>query len=124
MSTSAGKKRVKSELIETLASGSINKKAKLQPKDPFIEKYATLTVEIPNLCLGEICNKFFGDNLNPLKFEITSYKSEYSGVAKTVCGETMFIEESKVSVVLTYEKDKREDLIKLVNERFPYAYIH
>lgn len=121
---SSGKKRVKPETVETLAVGSINKKAKIQPKDPFAEKYATLTVEVPNMCLGEICNKFFGENNNPFKFEITSYKSEYAGVAKTVCGETMFIEESKVSVVLTYEKDRREELVKIVNERFPFAYIH
>lgn len=121
---SSGKKRVKPETVETLAVGSINKKAKIQPKDPFAEKYATLTVEVPNMCLGEICSKFFGDNVNPFKFEISSYKSEYSGVAKTVCGETMFIEESKVVVIITYEKDKKEELIKLINERFPYTYVH
>lgn len=121
---SSGKKRIKAESVDILASGSVSKKAKIQPRDPFVEKYATISVEIPNMCLGEICSKFFGDNVNPFKFEISSYKSEYSGVAKTVCGETMFIEESKVVVIITYEKDKKEELIKLINERFPYAYVH
>jgi cyanate lyase len=122
---SASKKRVKSEIIDVLSGGNVSKKAKIQPRDPFADRYADIIVEVPNMCLGEICAKLFGEGvMNPLKFEIKSYKSEYSGVAKTVCGETQFIEESKVSVVITYEKDKKEDLIKVINERFPYCYFH
>jgi hypothetical protein len=119
---SAAKKRVKAEIIDVLGGGSVNKKAKIIAKDPFVDRYAEMSVEIPNLCVGEVCNKLFGDNvMNPLKFEIKSYKSEYSGTAKTVCGETLFIEECKVTLIIIYEKDKKEDLIRVLNDRFPYC---
>ena len=121
----SSKKRVKSENIEILAGGSNSKKSKIIPRDPFEGRFAEIMVEIPNVCMMEVCSKLFNDETPPpLRFEIKSYKSELSGTAKTVCGETLFIEESKVSFVIVYEKGKKEDLVRLLNDRFPFCYFN
>ena len=118
----SSKKRVKPELIDTLMGGSVAKKAKIQPKDPFQDRFADVSVEIPNCGMCDVYSKFFGEGVvNPLKFEVKSYKSELAGTSKTVCGETLFIEETKTSLVITYEKEKKEDFIRILNERFPYC---
>ena len=108
----------KSESVDVLAGGSC-KKSKFPIKDPFADKYGEMTLEIYNLQLCEICETLFIKNEEPLKFEIKSYKYEISGVNKTVCGESRFLEESKAVLLITYEKEKKDCMIEMVTERFP-----
>lgn len=114
----SGKRKVKVE-TEVLGSGSIGKRLKLPVQDPFADRYAEVSVELHNLNLQDICAKLFDKTENSFKYEIKSYKSEFSGYSKTVCGETLFIEESKTVVVITYQKDKKEDMTELLLKRFP-----
>lgn len=114
------KRTKRTETIEVLAGGS-TKKLKLTARDPFAGRFGEVNVEIPDMCIAEVCNKLFDPELEKPKFEIKSYKSELVGVAKTVCGETQFIEESRVILLLIYEKEKKEALIKLLTECFPHC---
>ena len=108
----------KSETVEVLAGGSC-KKSKLPVRDPFAGKYAEMVLEIFNTQLNEICDNLFNKLEKPCRFEIKSYKYEISGVNKTVCGESCFLEESKATLIITYEKEKKDDMIELVTGRFP-----
>lgn len=112
------KRKGKSESIEVLAGGSGGKRPKTQIQDPFIDKYSEVCVELYGMTLKEVCDKLFIPD-KPFKYEIKSYKSEFSGVSKTVCGETMFLEESKINLVITYQKDKKEEIIALLGDCFP-----
>lgn len=114
------KRTKKTESVELLAGGS-SKKLKLTAKDPFEGRFGEMSVDIPDTCIAEVCGKLFGDERSTPRFEIKSYKSELVGVAKTVCGETRFIEESKVCLLLTYEKDKKDDMVTLLTECFPHC---
>lgn len=99
--------------------GSI-KKLKIVPNDPFKDRYAEMVVEIPNVCILEACTKFFQEEgPNPLRFEIKSYKSELNGTAKTICGETLFVEDCRLTLTLIYEKDKKDKMTELLDQRFP-----
>ena len=115
------KRNKRIESIDVLAGGS-NKKLKLTAKDPFAGRFGEVNVEIPDMCIPEVCNKLFNPDVEKPRFEIKSYKSELLGVAKTMCGETQFIEESKVTLLLIYEKEKKETLIKLLTDCFPHCY--
>lgn len=108
----------KSETIEILAGGS-NKKPKNPIKDPFADRYKDVVVEVFNLNMPEICDKLFMKNENPIRYEVKSYRFEIRGISKTVCGESCFLEESNATIVITYEADKKEELIALLQERFP-----
>lgn len=111
----------KTETFDILAGGSV-KKGKIVVKDPFLDRFAEVTVEIYDLSMNEICDKFFGNNVeNPLKFEIKNYKSELVGVSKTVCGETRFIEDFRATLTITFEKEKKDLMINLLTDRFPHC---
>lgn len=115
------KRTKRSESIDILAGGS-NKKLKLTAKDPFAGRFGEVSVEIPDLCIAEVCNKLFSGDFDKPKFEIKSYKCELVGVAKTMCGETQFIEESKVTLLMVFEKEKKDLLIQLLTDNFPHCY--
>lgn len=108
----------KSEFSDVLAGGSVGKKSKAQFKDPFADRFGEVLVEIMDLGMSDICEKLFGGE-HKLKFEVKSYKSELIGVSKTVCGETRFIEDFRASVVITYEKDKKQEMIDELVSKFP-----
>lgn len=108
----------KSEFSDVLAGGSIGKKSKGQFKDPFADRFGEVLVEIMDLGMPDICEKLFGGE-HKLKFEVKSYKSELIGVSKTVCGETRFIEDFRASLVITYEKEKKEEMIDELVSKFP-----
>lgn len=115
------KRTKRTETTELLAGGS-NKKLKLTARDPFAGRFSEATVEIPDMCIAEVCNKLFDPEREKIKFEIKNYKCELVGVAKTVCGETQFIEESKVVLLLIFEKEKKETLVNMLTECFPHCY--
>ena len=108
----------KSETVEVLAGGSC-KKSKFPIRDPFADKYGEMLLEIYNLQLCEICDTLFAKNEKMIKFEIKSYKYEISGVNRTVCGESRFLEESKAVLTITYEKERKDDMVELITDRFP-----
>lgn len=114
------KRKIKPESTVVEMAGSLLKKSKIIPKDPFEGRYKSMTVDIPNLSIFEAFEKLFKtDSTLPFKFEVTSYHYEQNGVTKYVCGENLFVEESKTQMVVTYESDKQEEMIALLNERFP-----
>ena len=115
------KKRVNPETIETIAGGSIAKKAKIIPKDPFEGEFKQMFVEVPNEFMNGAMEKLFEKQTPELRFEVTSYRSEISGVVKTVCGVSRFVEETRTSFTLTYETGKKEQIIAMLNELFPYC---
>lgn len=108
----------KSESVEVLAGGSC-KKPRTPIKDPLAERYKDVVVEVFNLNMPEICDKLFMKPEKPIRYEVKCYRFEIQGVAKTVCGESCFLEESKASITITYEVDKKDDFINLLQERFP-----
>lgn len=108
----------KSENTELLAGGS-NKKVKTPMKDPFADRYKDVVVEVYNLNMPEICDKLFMKCENSFRYEVKCYRFEIQGVSKTVCGETCFLEESKATITITYEAEKKDDLVTLLQDRFP-----
>ncbi len=108
----------KSEFTEVLAGGSVGKKGKTTFKDPFSDRFGEVIVEIIDLGMPDICDKLFSGE-HKLKFEVKNYKSELIGVSKTVCGETRFIEDFRASLVITYEKDKKDEMIEELTTKFP-----
>lgn len=108
----------KSESIDVLAGGS-NKKLKTPIKDPFADKYKDVVVEIFNLNMPEICEKLFIKDEVDVRYEVKCYKFEIQGVSKTVCGETCFLEESKATITITFETEKKDELLALLQARFP-----
>lgn len=105
--------------IEVLGVGYNNKKGKFTVQDPFAGRFGEVSVEIHNMTMKDICYKLFDEGEKAFKYEIKSYKSELNGYAKTVCGETRFIEDSKVVLVITYEKEKKDEMTELLTSRFP-----
>lgn len=111
-------KKVKSEHTEVIGGGSTNKKIKLATMDPFEGKYGDVVVEIYNHNMPLICEKLkYADPT--LIFEVKNYRFEISGVSKTVCGETRFVEESKAVLTITYEISLKEQIIKFLQDQFP-----
>lgn len=117
----SNKKRVNPTQTETLAGGNVAKKAKIIPKDPFEGEFSQVFVEIPNEFMGPVLEKLFARFTPEFKFEVTSYRSETSGVSKSVCGVSKFVEETRSFLTLTYETGKKEELVKILNELFPYC---
>lgn len=108
----------KSETIEILAGGS-NKKPKTPIKDPFADRYKDVVVEIFNLNMPEICEKLFLKSEVAVRYEVKCYRFEIQGVSKTVCGESCFLEESKATITITFEAEKKDEFIALLQDRFP-----
>ena len=77
------------------------------------------SVEVFNLNMPEICDKLFAKTENPIRYEVKCYRFEIQGVSKTVCGESCFLEESKASITITYEVEKKDEFIALLQDRFP-----
>lgn len=110
----------KNEFTDVLAGGSV-KKMKNPLKDPFEGRFGEVVVEVYDIAVPDFANRLYQptEDGDAPKFEIKSYRSECMGVAKTVCGETRFIEELKGCFVLIYEVAKKDELIKILTERFP-----
>lgn len=108
----------KHEITDLLAGGFGGKKSKFVIKNPFVDRFGEVAVEIYDMNLGEICEKLFKEEA-PLKFEIKNYKIELVGVSKTVCGETRFIEDLKANLLITYEKEKKDEMVEVLTSRFP-----
>lgn len=108
----------KSEFNEILAGGSVGKKGKTMFKDPFADRFGEVNVEISDLGMPEICEKLYSGE-HKVKFEVKSYRSELIGVSRTVCGETRFVEDFRASLVITYEKDKKDEMIDELITKFP-----
>lgn len=108
----------KNEFTDVLAGGFGGKKSKFMIKDPFADRFGEVVVEVYDMNMSEICDKLFHEE-SPLKYEIKSYKSELVGVSRTVCGETRFIEDFKASLVITYEKEKKDAMVEVLTSRFP-----
>lgn len=117
----SNKKRVNPTQIETLAGGNVSKKAKIIPKDPFEGEFSQIFVEIPNEFICPVLEKVFSKYSPEFHFEVTSYRSETSGVAKYVCGVSKFVEETRSFLTLTYETGKKEKIVEILNELFPYC---
>lgn len=119
------KKRVSPDQVETVACGNLMKKMKIVPKDPFEDRYAEMNLEIPNVSITDVMGKLFGPDVEyPCKYQVTSYHCEMSGVARTLCGETMFTEETKTCLALAYEKEKKQPLLDFLNTLFPCLFIN
>ena len=105
---------------DVMAGGLTNKKIKIVPKDPFAGKYGEMEVDVVNMYMVQVMELLFPqDEIRPFKYEISRYTSQYSGVAKSLWGETMFEEECRVSFVLVYERDKKDEMIEILNKKIP-----
>lgn len=110
----------KREETDTLAGGINNKKLKIIPKDPFEGKYGEIEVEVGNMYMGQVMEKLFNnEETRPFNYEIRKYMSQYSGVAKTLWGETMFEEECRLSFTIVFQKGKKEEMIEILNNKIP-----
>ena len=115
----SNKKRIKPEIVETVASGNVSKKMKIEPRDPFLNRYVEISLDVPNTTMSEVMEKFFGEGVvNPSPVQITKYRTEQSGVAKTICGETLFVEEIKTSFSLVCPTEKKQIWLDELNKRF------
>ena len=103
-----------------LKNPPLNKHLKLIPIDPFKNRFEDVRVLVPNMCTVEVCRRLStpieGENV---LYEIKSYKCSVKGKIKTFCGETGFIETSKIAMVLSYEKEKKERFLEYLKEIFP-----
>lgn len=110
----------KREENDTPSMGINNKKIKIVPKDPFEGKYGEIEVEVGNMYMGQVMELLFNrDEVRPFNYEITRYMSQYSGVAKTLWGETMFEEECRLSFTLVFQKGKKEEMLEILNKKIP-----
>lgn len=110
----------KREETDILAGGVNNKKIKIIPKDPFEGKYGEIDVEVGNMYMGQVMEKLFNpEEPKPFCYEIRKYTSQYSGVAKTLWGETMFEEECRLTFTIIFQKGKKEQMIELLTEKLP-----
>ena len=117
----SNKKRVNPTQVEIVAGGNVTKKAKIVPKDPFEGEYKQIFVEVPNEFMNNVLEKLFNRDTSACRYEVTSYRSEISGISKSICGVTKFVEETRSFLTLTYEANKREEMIRVLNELFPYC---
>ena len=115
------KKRVNPVQIDTVAGGCVAKKAKIIPKDPFEGEFKQMFVEVPNEFMSAVLDKLFNRDCSSCRYEVSNYRCEIAGVTKSICGMTRFVEETKSCFTLTYEAGKREEIINILNELFPYC---
>lgn len=110
----------KREENDTPAGGINSKKIKIVPKDPFEGKYGEIEVEVGNMYMGQVMELLFNrEEVRPFNYEITRYTSQYSGVTKTLWGETMFEEECRLTFTLVFQKGKKEEMLEILNKKIP-----